>query len=79
MEGIGEIRNTNGEVVCGSNDKNKPECGCCQYWKEGLVKVNAFHLRFTIIKMERSVAVDVVIDLLDVWDQNRSEDVGCSW
>ena len=21
MEGIGEIRNTNGEVVCGSNDK----------------------------------------------------------
>ena len=28
MEGIDEIRNTNGEVVCDSNGDNQPECGC---------------------------------------------------
>ena len=29
MDGIGEIYDTNDEVVCGSNGNNKPECGCC--------------------------------------------------
>ena len=27
MEGIGDIRYTNGEVLCLSNAKNQPECG----------------------------------------------------
>ena len=78
LEGIGDIHYTNGEVVCGSNGKNHPQCGCCQYWRGGLVKVNGFHLRSTIGKMAWSEAVDVVTDLLDVWGYNRQEDAGCS-
>ena len=27
MEGIGDLCNNNGEVVCGSNVNNQPECG----------------------------------------------------
>ena len=27
LEGIGYTRYTNGEVVCGQNEKNDPECG----------------------------------------------------
>ena len=28
MEGIFDIRNDNGDVVCGSNGKNQPDCRC---------------------------------------------------
>ena len=27
LEGIGDIRNTDGEVLCGSNGNNRTECG----------------------------------------------------
>ena len=27
LEGIGDIYHINGEVVCGSNGNNQPECG----------------------------------------------------
>ena len=27
LEGVCEIRNTNGDLVCGSNGNNKPDCG----------------------------------------------------
>ena len=29
LEVIGEIRDTNSEVVCVRNGCNHPECGCC--------------------------------------------------
>ena len=29
LEGIGDICDTNGEVVCVSNGVNNPECGLC--------------------------------------------------
>ena len=29
MEGIGDIFNTNGDIVSGSNGNNQPECICC--------------------------------------------------
>ena len=29
LEGIGDICDTNGEVECGSNGNNHPDCGFC--------------------------------------------------
>ena len=65
LEGIGYIRNTNGEVVCGSNGNNQPECGCYYDWREGLVKVNTFYLGSAIGTMDRALVVDIVADILD--------------
>ena len=79
LEGIGDIRNTNGDVVGGRDGINNPDCRCFQDWRGGLVKVNAFHLRSTIIAMAWSILVDVITYLLDGWGQNRSEDAGCAW
>ena len=67
MDGIGEIYDTNDEVVCGSNGNNQPECGCCQDSRGGLVKVNAFYLESTISTMVWSVTVDIFTDLIDSW------------
>ena len=77
LKGIGEIHNTNGEVVCGINFNNHPGYGCCYYCRGGLVKVNYFHLRSTIGTMAWSVVVDVVKYILGDCGYNRSEDVGC--
>ena len=44
MEGIGDICDVNGEVVCGRNGNNQLECGCCYYCRGGLFKVNYFYL-----------------------------------
>ena len=67
LEGIGDIRDTNNEVLCGIDENNKPGCGCFQDCRGGLVKSNAFNLGFIIFTMAWEVTLDVVTDLLDGW------------
>ena len=64
LEVIGDIRDTNGEVVCVRNFCNQPECGCRQDWRLGLVKFNAFYSGSYIDTIAWSVVVDAVTDLL---------------
>ena len=67
LEGIGDIRDTNGEVVGGINVNSNPGCGFCQYGRGGLVKVNSFNLGSTIGTMAWEVAADIVTDIIDRW------------
>ena len=60
LERIFEIRNINFEVVGGSNGKNHPECRCCKDWRERLVKVDTFHLRYNISAVVQKISVYVV-------------------
>ena len=72
LEGIGDIYNTNGDVVSGRNGNNKPDCMCCYYCIGGLVKFNPFHLRSKISTMVRAIMVYVVTYLADFWVHNIS-------
>ena len=67
LEVMGDIYDTNGEVLCGSSGNNQPECACCQDCKGGMVKVNSFYLGSTIRTMTWSVEVYIVTDILDGW------------
>ena len=58
---------------------NNTKCMFCYDWRGGLVKVNAFHLRSTIIEMARTILVDVVSYLFYGWDHKVWEESGCSW
>ena len=55
LECIGDIRDTNGEVVGGSNGNIQTECRFCKDWRGILVKFNAFHLRSTISTTARII------------------------
>ena len=65
LEGISDVRNTNGEVSSVSDSNNQTECRCCYDWVGVLVKVNPLHFRSTISAMEIPILVDDVNDILD--------------
>ena len=77
MEGVGDIININGQMVCGSNYIDNLGCGLLQDCRVRLVEANAFHLGSTIFTMAGKVAVDVVTNPLYGWGK-KSNNAGCS-